>query len=574
MTLDERASVAAAAVRSAAERVKVPNSSGVVDRVARRHRIVQALAAIVVVGVVGVAALVVLDGTDRDVSVEVTNSGFPAGSATAGAWAVVPKAHAGLGAGASPAVLVSDGDAVLLAGSRPDDGITRAAIWRSTDGARWDEADHPSAEGSITAMAEAGGTAIAIGGAELGDAAGSELFVWRSTDGGRHWTEIARGAMFGLNAPDMGRPFVSDLVAYDGGWVASGGGSNGYGAVWASPDGTEWSQSLDWTESGSVKVITRPGGGLAAFSILTTTREEVGWITDDPTRWGDATPLQLPDGIRLTAVSDRGDMAAGTPAEAEGYTGTSILRSDDGGRTWVVDDAFLGAFPTAGIDRVSRVAGVWAAVGQSRATPDSFEFDHEEAWVSLDGRQWETLPSTIRRVGYPLELLAAVDDRIVMFSTKSQATEYYVVTTADLQPVDPGDQNDQLDAKITVAEGQLNDVPWELEAYNSDQGLCLDLRYLNSAGGGCGHGVPPRALGLNTTSSPSLTATFGPARSDVARVEAVLASGDTTSFTPVGKDGGFGVNFYIFILENGATIDTVIAYDTNGTEIDRMDARP
>lgn len=380
--------------------------------------------------------------------------------------------------------------------------------------------------------------------------------------------------MFGVSAPEIGRPFVSELVAYEGGWVASGGGSNGYGAVWASPDGTAWSQSLDWTQGGSVKVVARPGGGLAAFSERTATGEGVGWFADDPTRWGDATPLRTPDGIRLTAVSDRGDIAAGIPVEASGYTGTSILRSDDGGRTWAVDTAFVDAFPTAGIDHVSRVAGLWAAIGRSRATPESFEFDHEEAWVSLDGRQWETLPSTIRRVGYPLELLAAVDDRIVMFSTVSQATDYYAVTTADLQPVDPGDQNRQLGPKTTIAEGELNDKPWHLEAYKSDQGLCLDLRYLNSAGGGCGHGVPPRAIGLNMTSSDSLNAVFGPARPDVARVEAVLASGDTTSFTPVGTEAGFGVNFYIFILENGGTIDTVIAYDTDGTEIDRIDARP
>ena len=73
-------------------------------------------------------------------------------------------------------------------------------------------------------------------------------------------------------------------------WIAWGGGSNGYAAVWTSSDGRQWQQVLDAkptdnraTGVGSVNVTFDAGNGhLAAYA------SNVTWSAADGTTWGQA----------------------------------------------------------------------------------------------------------------------------------------------------------------------------------------------------------------------------------------------------------------------------------------------
>ena len=78
----------------------------------------------------------------------------PTGTITEHGWSLVPKDATGLDARVSFDALVSNGDALLLAGARPrTDDSTRATIWRSRDGLQWTETAHPTTAGSVTAVA-------------------------------------------------------------------------------------------------------------------------------------------------------------------------------------------------------------------------------------------------------------------------------------------------------------------------------------------------------------------------------------------------------------------------------------
>lgn len=64
-------------------------------------------------------------------------------------------------------------------------------------------------------------------------------------------------------------------------------------------------------------------------------------------------------------------------------------------------------------------------------------------------------------------------------------------------PSDPGDGNRQLTPRVVVLEGTVEGVRWELVAYDSDRGVCADLRFWRGANGGCGFGIgPERTLGV------------------------------------------------------------------------------
>lgn len=137
-------------------------------------------------------------------------------------------------------------------------------------------------------------------------------------------------------------------------------------------------------------------------------------------------------------------------------------------------------------------------------------------------------------------------------------------------PVDPGDQNRQLTEPVVVASGETEDVPWELVAYESDSGLCVDLRFYRGASGGCGSRVPEdRALSWNIGGGPGLRAVHGEVRKDVVRIEIHFASGEVTEAFPVGQEASFPVNFYVTPIRADDTVTQVIAYDADGRELER-----
>jgi hypothetical protein len=338
----------------------------------------------------------------------------PAGSAAQAGWTSIPKRSSGLGASASFGALASNRDALLLAGSEPNaHGGARATIWRSPDGFFWTETMHPSTSGSVAAVAVDGDTALAVGGTSLGDVTS---FVWRSDDGGRTWNVAAHGRrVFGVPAPAMGRPSVSGLIRYDGWWVASGGRSDGYAAIWVSRNGTRWRQVLGPNTAGAATVAEGRDGSLLAYWVTT------AWFTRDPTRWGAPRPVSVPHPLYVSDVARRATLSVGANLERHGQP-TPLLQSVDGGHTWNEDVSFLSTFADAHVETVARAGGVWVAAGASGAP------DHVDAWISSDRRAWTALPPPLYGDSVAgLQLVAALDGRIVLFSTSPDFDRYYTI---------------------------------------------------------------------------------------------------------------------------------------------------
>lgn len=419
MKLDERAQRAATGVRRQLDALEVPDSRVLLRRARRRRWIARTMAVTTIGATTVVGVIVTTDDTDR-ARIQVGNTRsreLPSGALTRGGWASVPKDAAGLGAGSSFHTVTSDGQSVLLAGARQAADGGGPAIWRSDDGLHWVEVERPSPSGVVNAITLAGGVAVAVGsdGADGNSAATS--FVWRSEDGGRTWTEIARGSdLFGPPAPQMGRPFVSGLLHRDDRWVAYGGASNGYAGIWVSRDGKRWEQTLSSDTAGSVeRIVEGSDGDLFAYWSL------VGWYASDPSSWGEPTSLSAPSRVYPSSVAPGADLAVGSNIDRHGVP-TPLLRSGDGGRSWTSDDSFLAQFPDAWVWSIDRAAGLWVGAGTSG------EPNHPDAWVSAEDGVWHRLPEQLYGPpGGTLSLVAATGDEIVLIGTAPELDRYYVL---------------------------------------------------------------------------------------------------------------------------------------------------
>ena len=345
---------------------------------------------------------------------------LPTGSITEHGWSLVPKAAAGLDADASFAALASNGDALLLAGERPTaGGSVRAAIWRSTDGVQWTASAHPPTTGTVTAVAVDGETALATGGTGRG---GESDFVWRSDDGGASWTEVAGGkGVFGAPASEMGRPNVTGLLRHDGWWVASGGRSDGYAAIWVSRDGARWRQVLGPNEAGSASVVPgRAGSLLASWG-------RIAWFTRDVTRWGAPQAVSVPGRSYVSSVARGATTAVAENLDRHAQP-TPLLRSTDGGRTWREDTNFLATFADARVASINRAGGLWVGAGASGTSDPSGAPNHVDVWISSDLETWTPLPNELYGgAGGILSLVAAVDGRVVVVGTAGELDRYYTI---------------------------------------------------------------------------------------------------------------------------------------------------
>jgi hypothetical protein len=398
-----------------------PAPTGNLDTVIRRGRRRVALRrsggalAVLVVFAAIVTPLVLRNGTPNAPNKVSTG---PALRATDLRWGVHDKEMAGLGAGTSLAAVANTGHSLLAAGARPSGPARnwRASIWYSTNGISWTRARVPQTPGEVTAIATDGNRALAVG----TDSSGPSNFVWRSEDGGRHWTAIATGArIFGRPAPEMGRPFVSGLRSDHGTWIASGGASSGYAAIWTSDDGVRWDQVLDTANvstAGSVDITGTADGSLFAYWVT------AGWYSADGRSWATPVALSVPDRWFLRTVAPGVAVAFGSGLDHYSLP-TPLLRSRDDGRTWTLDPTFLEAFPDASVLTVARTDGLWVAAGTSGQP------NHPDAWVSSDLANWYPLPASLYGApGGTLGLVGVVGDRVVLLGTAPELDRYYTLS--------------------------------------------------------------------------------------------------------------------------------------------------
>lgn len=410
MKVDDRGKGAAAALHDELAVVSVPDTKRIVRR-ARGRRATYALVGAAAVVALGLGTTAIAATRHSTSSVRTGTSsvpGLPAGAVTQQGWTVVPTASAGIGEDATFQTIASDGATVVLGGSRGRREAMSAAIWYSTDGIHWRESRHPSLAGSVSAIASGDGVTLAIGSTGARFPAGGATFVWRSGDGGRTWRSLARGSrLFGAPAPQMGRPFVTQLARDRGRWVAAGGGSDGYAAIWVSQDGARWRQVLDGYGAGGATIVRTTDGSLLAYWV------NLAWFAHDPSAWSRATDVSVPKPYYPANVAAGAALALGENLDRDGQP-TPLMRSDDQGRTWRVDPSLLDAFPHAAGQVIAHVDGTWVVAGATRATgaPDDQVAD---AWVSPDTGTWRTMPSSLRGPGNSyLALVAPVGSRLVL----------------------------------------------------------------------------------------------------------------------------------------------------------------
>jgi hypothetical protein len=324
-------------------------------------------------------------------------------------WHRILKADAGIDQGASLDGIASDGDTALLAGAVVEGDYWHARLWWSEDGLTWHEAEHPDVGGSAFAVAIHDDVALAAGtnGTDADPYQGP--FVWRSEDRGRTWSDVDLPVgELGPDASEMGRPFITEMRWFNGWWVAAGGSSTGYAAIWVSTDGQGWDQVLESREAGGVGLLELPGDRVAAYAF------DVVWVTDDPTDWGD--PIDADVAPDLYPISIARGAALAVAESLESHTDRRVLRSNDEGRTWVVDESFTGAFPTSAF-QFGDLQLVTGADRQSRPT----------AWVATPSG-WDASPEDLRGPpGGVLILAQEVDGRIVVFGTAPELDRFYVL---------------------------------------------------------------------------------------------------------------------------------------------------
>jgi len=387
------------------------------QRQRRRMRTVLAAFVVLVVLAAPLALLSLSDGTHVGPAAPGLGE-LPPGSQTSGAWSSVPVHGSGLGDGSAVRALTSTGDAVLAVGSRTADGVQTATVWRSEDGLNWAPVEQPQVSGALTAVEAHGDMVLAVGASSR--VGGPADMVWRSTDGGRTFGPVAEGSdLFGSPAPEMGRPFVAVLRWVDGRWVAGGGAADGYGGTWVSHDGAEWSSTFPDNTVGGVDLASQPDGAVLGYWL-----DQV-WSSTDGQVWSRVDPA-LPNGLGLRSVASGAAAAVGDPFhEATHTTPTPILRSADAGLTWVTDDSFLGADPSATALRVEVVDGLVVVMGSEDGS------ERPEAWVSGATGSWLGIPAALTEGddGGPLALSASLGSTVVLMSGQPTSPRIYILHT-------------------------------------------------------------------------------------------------------------------------------------------------
>jgi hypothetical protein len=137
----------------------------------------------------------------------------------------------------------------------------------------------------------------------------------------------------------------------------------------------------------------------------------------------------------------------------------------------------------------------------------------------------------------------------------------------------PGDQP-VFGPGIVLATGEVDATPWKLVAYQSDSGLCVDLRIERGAGGFCSAGIVRHlVLGQATIAGLDKMIVHGMVPQRVAAVEVRPVEGDPIPARLVPDPGELGVNFFVLFVPRG-TVGEIVAFDTAGDILETRRLRP
>ena len=257
-------------------------------------------------------------------------------------------------------VSVADGSGgyLALAQSCGNGNCVQNAIWRSSDGTTWTAAAAIGPFGPITPVpgtVAPGGPGWLVGGWEEGAAdSGVQPAIWTSSDGST-WSEaqvadVADGPLTGGAVGGIAT-FGSRTVAV--GWVKPASGRRA--ETWTSTDGVSWTPAPDSPAFADGLMSAVAAGANEIVAVGTDGQGAAVWDSSDGTVWDKVAPGPGFAGARMTAItaSDGDFVAVGSDDK-----GAAAWTSTDG-KTWTQDpaDSFAGGKAlgvTVGSDRDGR----------------------------------------------------------------------------------------------------------------------------------------------------------------------------------------------------------------------------
>ncbi len=246
------------------------------------------------------------------------------------------------------------------------------AAWVSTIPGRWQAAAIPAMEGAMTTVTATADGFLAAGyrGPEFGAA---DAALWRSSDGAR-WQPISDG-------PPLADGRVGAVAQARTGLVAvgtTGDTSAGRAAAWVSRDGLQWTRApaQPSLEDGAMLSVTATAGGLAAVGRIASGDRAAAWTSTDGLAW-----TRAPDAASFASSStyaphaemsdvlatDDSLVAVGWNSSAS--NGSAVVWTSTDGLAWTRATAESG-FSGGGMNGVALGRRVIVAVG-STGWPDT-----------------------------------------------------------------------------------------------------------------------------------------------------------------------------------------------------------
>lgn len=138
----------------------------------------------------------------------------------------------------------------------------------------------------------------------------------------------------------------------------------------------------------------------------------------------------------------------------------------------------------------------------------------------------------------------------------------------------PRDQD--VGPNTVVGQGTVSGQAWSLVAYESADGLCVDLQVGSGTVVACGFDVPSRrdlGLGESSQRGVSKTAIYGVVSKRVLALQATLNDGERIDVDIIQSPAGFDVNFFAAFLPPDAEA-VIEARDNQGALLERLQTSP
>ncbi|MBG0815125.1 hypothetical protein [Planomonospora sp. ID82291] len=293
----------------------------------------------------------------------------------------------------------------------------------------------------LNAIAAVGPTVVAVG-SDTTSPVPRPLFLV-SPDGGTTWR---LGKVTGFTGQEGGPTTVGLVAGGDGRWLAAGNEPSGAGrpaggrtvGLWTSVDGHRWS-AVDaegltaFTGGDRITDLARTSSGFVVVGTTVLgdgTLGAVAWTSPDGRSWTrvETRDIGTPDRVRgLRAVAARGNAVVALADPAQGGSGSVVLRSGDGGRSWLSSGVALdGVLPQPGTLAVAGKGFVLVPLQQRSAKGEV------RVHCSDDGGKWEACGAItgLDAQGSGVKRLTSSPDGVAAV-TETDLERYAVHTSAD-----------------------------------------------------------------------------------------------------------------------------------------------